>query len=107
MSRSFGSFSAMSLSVTLNDGHSPIFAPPLIASLRPVSRSTRSSIVEVRKEDGMPITNNSAMTTITAAMAAPAIFSALISTFQTGQAASNSAARAYPANGIALKAGEK
>ena len=60
----------------------------------------------------MPITSSSAMTTITAAMAAPAIFSALMSTFQTGQTASNSAApagacgstaRAYPGKGMRLK----
>ena len=59
----------------------------------------------------MPITSSSAMTTITAAMAAPAIFSALISTFQTAQTALISAAdpraqplrRAYPGKGIRLK----
>jgi hypothetical protein len=37
----------------------------------------------------MPMISSSAATTMTAATAAPAIFSALISTFQTRQAASN------------------
>ena len=44
------------------------------------------------KPEGMPITSSSAMMTITAPMAAPAIFNALISTFQAGQPASVSAA---------------
>ena len=35
--------------------------------------------------EGMPTISSSAIMTITAAMAAPAIFSALISTFQTGK----------------------
>ena len=65
-------------------------------ALDPLLRSA-----DVRKPEGMPITSSSAMTTITAAMAAPAIFSALISTFQTGQAASISAA---PATGAAAQA---
>jgi hypothetical protein len=40
-------------------------------------------MVEVRKEEGTPTIKSSAITTITAAMAAPAIFRVLISTFQT------------------------
>jgi hypothetical protein len=47
-----------------------------------VSRSTRSWIACVMKPDGIPTLSSSAMTTITAAMAAPAVFKALISIFQ-------------------------
>ena len=49
----------------------------------------------------MPITSSSTMTTITAAMTAPAIFSAFISTFQTAQTALISVAQDAGATGQA------
>src|SRR5688572_7762829 len=49
----------------------------------------------------MPITSSSAMTTTTAPMAAPAIFSAFISTFQTARTAVISVARDLGATGQA------
>ncbi len=88
VSRSFGSCSVMSCNFTFSDGHRPILVEPAIVRRYPVSRSTRSWIADVKKPEGMPTNSNTATTTITAAMAAPAIFSALMMTFQTGQAAS-------------------
>ena len=72
----------MSFSVTFSEGQMPSLVAPDIASRYPVSRSTRSWIACVMKPDGIPIISSSAMITITARMAAPAIFRALISTFQ-------------------------
>ncbi len=89
VSRSFGGSSVTSFRVTLSDGHSPILVEPAIVSRYPVSRSTRAWIAEVRKPEGIPMISSSASTTMTAAMAAPAILNALMTTFQAGQAASN------------------
>jgi hypothetical protein len=77
-----------SFNVTFSDGQTPILVAPAIVSRYPVSRSTRSWIAEVRKPEGIPMISNSAAITITAATAAPAIFSAHMSIFQPGQAAS-------------------
>jgi hypothetical protein len=81
----------MSFSVTWSDGQTPILVAPDIVSRYPVSRSTRSWIADVMKPEGIPITSSSATMAIKAATAAPAIFNALMATFQTGQAASISA----------------
>jgi hypothetical protein len=59
-----------------------------MVSRYPVSRSIRAWIDDVMKLEGIPITSSSTTTAIKAATAAPAIFNALMSMFQTGQAAS-------------------
>ena len=82
-SRSPGFSRVTSLIFTFSDGNRPTLVEPAIVSRYPVSRSTRAWIAEVRKPDGIPINSSNARTTMTAATAAPAIFSALMTTFQT------------------------
>jgi len=90
VSRSFGSLSVISFKVTLSCGHRLILVVPAIASRYPVARSTCSRIGEVKNPDGIPTISSRTRMTMTAATIMPAIFNALMSTFQPGQNGSES-----------------
>ena len=84
------------MNFTFSDGHRPIRVEPAIVSWNPVSRSTRAWTAEVRKPEGIPTISSTVTAMMTAATAAPAIFRALMTTFQTRQAATYQAVADYP-----------
>ena len=75
---SFGSNRATSDRVTTVSGQSLIVTPPLMSSCRPVSFSTRSSMVPVMKPPGIPIANVTPTATTRRPNTAPIIFSAFM-----------------------------